>query len=56
MLHQAIDAARSFRPFTEAQRTALLCKTEQVARAGEFELYKTNHCFDGTYHKPEWLD
>jgi hypothetical protein len=55
VLHQAIDAARSFRPFTQAECAALLAKTEQAARAGEFELYKTSHRFDGTYQHPEWL-
>jgi hypothetical protein len=34
---------------------ALLAKTAPAAQTGEFELYKTSHHFDGTYHNPQWL-
>ena len=26
-----------------------------VAAQGRFELFRTNHDFDGTYHNPRWL-
>jgi len=26
-----------------------------VAAQGQFELFRTNHDFDGTYHNPRWL-
>ena len=55
ILQQALDAARSFRPLTSDQLTALLAKSAKAAKAGEFELYKTSHNFDGTFHNPQWL-
>jgi predicted aldo/keto reductase-like oxidoreductase len=55
ILQQALDAARSFRPFDEKELSALLTKTARAARSGEFELYKTSHHFDGTYQNPQWL-
>jgi predicted aldo/keto reductase-like oxidoreductase len=54
-LQQALKAAKSFRPMSSTEVTALLAKTETVARNGEFELYKTTNQFDGTAHNPEWL-
>ena len=55
VLHQALDAARSFKPMSSEQIAALLAKTSQAAIKGEYELYKTSHNFDGTYHNPQWL-
>jgi len=55
ILQQALDAARSFRPFDSSQAAALLAKTVKAAEAGQFELYKTTHHFDGTYANPQWL-
>jgi uncharacterized protein len=55
VLQQAIDAARSFKPMSKGEVTALLAKTSSASAKGEFELYKTSHHFDGTYHNPEWL-
>ena len=55
ILQQALDAARSFRPLSSEQLTALLAKTAKAAQAGEFERYKTSHNFDGTFHNPQWL-
>jgi predicted aldo/keto reductase-like oxidoreductase len=55
ILDQALDAARSFRALSEKEVTALREKTAKAAQAGEFELYKTSHHFDGTYQNPEWL-
>jgi aryl-alcohol dehydrogenase-like predicted oxidoreductase len=54
-LQQALDAARSFKPLTPAETAALLARTEQAARDGQFELYKNTHNFDGTIHNPQWL-
>ncbi len=45
-VQQALDAARSFKP---------LSRTEQAARNGQFEGYKTTNNFDGTAHNPQWL-
>ena len=55
ILEQALNAARSFRPMDQAQVASLLAKTTKVAQNGQFELYKTSHQFDGTYHNPQWL-
>jgi hypothetical protein len=38
-----------------SQVAALLAKTAKAAEAGQFELYKTSHQFDGTYANPQWL-
>jgi predicted aldo/keto reductase-like oxidoreductase len=55
ILQQALDAARSFHPLDSSQVAALLAKTAKAAEAGQFELYKTSHQFDGTYANPQWL-
>ena len=55
ILQQALDVARSFHPMSKEQVSALLAKTAQAAKSGEFELYKTSHQFDGTYQNPQWL-
>jgi uncharacterized protein len=55
ILHQALEAARSFRPLSQEQIAAILSKTETVAKAGEYEPYKTSTQFDGTGHNPQWL-
>jgi aryl-alcohol dehydrogenase-like predicted oxidoreductase len=55
ILEQALKAARSFRPLTKAEVSDLLGKTSELAQGGRFELYKTSHDFDGTYHNPQWL-
>jgi predicted aldo/keto reductase-like oxidoreductase len=55
ILDQAIDAAKTFKPMTEAAVSGLLAKTKQAAANGEFELFKTSQHFDSTAHHPEWL-
>ena len=55
ILQQALRAARSFQPMNSSQVAALLTKTSKAAEAGQFELYKTTHNFDGTYANPRWL-
>jgi predicted aldo/keto reductase-like oxidoreductase len=55
ILRQALQAARSFQPMDSAQVAVLLAKTAKAAEAGQFELYKTSHHFDGTVANPEWL-
>lgn len=55
ILEQALQAARTFRPLSQAQVAALLAKTAAVARDGKYERYKTSHHFDGTYQNPQWL-
>jgi len=55
ILQQALQAVRSFQPMDSSQVNALLAKTSKAAEAGQFELYKTSHQFDGTYANPQWL-
>jgi predicted aldo/keto reductase-like oxidoreductase len=55
ILQQALQAARSFQPMSSSQAAALLAKTAKAAEAGQFELYKTTHQFDGTVANPQWL-
>jgi aryl-alcohol dehydrogenase-like predicted oxidoreductase len=55
ILQQALQAARSFQPMTASEVSALLTKTAKAAEAGQFELYKTSHHFDGTFANPQWL-
>jgi hypothetical protein len=55
VLQQALQAARDFKPLDETQRAALLAKTAEAAKNGQYELYKTSHNFDGTVHNPQWL-
>ena len=55
VLNQALQTARSFQPLSASEVKELLAKTAEAAQSGKFELYKTSHNFDGTYHHPEWL-
>ena len=55
ILDQALEAARTFKPLTEAEVASLLSRTAAAAREGKYELYKTTAHFDGTAHKPEML-
>ena len=54
-LEQALEAARTFEPMTQAQVDALLAKTAGAATRGEFEPFKTTSIFDATATHPEWL-
>lgn len=55
ILHQALEAARSFKPMSSSEVAQLLAKTDTAAKNGEFERYKISHDFDGTYQNPQWL-
>ena len=54
-LEQAVTAARTFEPLTDQERAELLTRTEQSARRGAFELFKTTSIYDATASNPEWL-
>ena len=54
-LDQACEAARTFRPWSDTELTALLSKTAKAAARGEFEPFKTSSIFDGTAQNPAWL-
>ncbi|HEY1379150.1 MAG TPA: aldo/keto reductase [Gemmataceae bacterium] len=55
ILDQAFEAARTFRPMTEAEVGAILAKTAKAAARGEFEPFKTTSVFDATASHPDWL-
>src|SRR5256886_14968348 len=55
VLEQALHAARTFRPLSEAAVAALLERTAHAGRDGKYELYKTTHHLDGTNQNPESL-
>lgn len=55
ILDQALEAARTFKPMSEEEVAALLAKTTQAAKTGQFELFKTSSHFDSTAHNPQWL-
>lgn len=54
-LDQALEAARTFRPMSDAEVNALRAKTVKAASKGAFELFKTTSIFDATATNPEWL-
>jgi uncharacterized protein len=55
ILNQALEAARTFKPMSEAELAGLLDRTSAAAQEGKYELYKTTANFDGTAHKPQFL-
>jgi aryl-alcohol dehydrogenase-like predicted oxidoreductase len=54
-LHQALEAARTFKPLTETQLSALLLKTRAAALTGKLEPFKTTADFDGTAQNTSWM-
>jgi predicted aldo/keto reductase-like oxidoreductase len=54
-LEQGLQAARSFRPLTQADLASLSSRTAAAGRDGQFEPFKTSNEFDGTAHNPQWL-
>jgi uncharacterized protein len=55
ILDQAIEAARTFKPLTQAEIDSLLDRTKVAASEGKFELFKITSHFDGTAANPKWL-
>jgi predicted aldo/keto reductase-like oxidoreductase len=55
ILDQAINAAKTFKPMSEAQIVELLSRTAEAASTGKYELFKTTPRFDGTAQNPKWL-
>jgi len=55
ILDQALEAARTFKPLSQAQVASLLERTRVAAQNGKYELYKTSSHFDGTAHRPQVL-
>lgn len=55
ILDQAFEAARTFKPMTEAEVIAILGKTREAAMNGKYELFKISTHFDGTIKNPQWM-
>ncbi len=55
ILDQAFEAARTFKPFSDAELQALLARTREAASRGEYEPFKTSSIYDGTAANPKWL-
>jgi predicted aldo/keto reductase-like oxidoreductase len=55
LLDQALEAARTFKPMSQEEVSALLARTADAAAAGRYEPFKTTTGYDGTVHNPQWL-
>jgi predicted aldo/keto reductase-like oxidoreductase len=55
LLQQALDAARSFRPMSNVQRSALLARTAKEVGEGDYEPWKSGTAYDATSRNPHWL-
>ncbi len=55
ILDQAFEAARTFKPFSDAELQALLARTREAALRGQYEPFKTSSVYDGTAANPKWL-
>jgi hypothetical protein len=55
LLDQAFAAVKSFKPLNEAEVGTLISKTQEVAKSGKYELFKTTSHFDTTARHPDWL-
>jgi uncharacterized protein len=55
ILDQALEAVRTYKPFSEQALTALLDKTRVAGSKGVAERYKTTWEYDGTTQNPHWL-
>jgi aryl-alcohol dehydrogenase-like predicted oxidoreductase len=54
-LDQAFEAARTFRPLSQSELSALLNKTREAALSGKYETFKTTTRQDGTARNPQWM-
>jgi len=55
ILEQALQAARTFRPISQAEVDELLSRTAKFGVRGRFEPFKTTQLHDGTTYNPQWL-
>lgn len=54
-LDEAIDQAKTFKPLTQDQVSAILDKAAKAAAKGKYERFKTTTNHDSTAHSPQWL-
>lgn len=55
ILRDNVALARDFEPLSDEERAELLARTEDAARHGGYELFKTSQRYDGTARNPHWL-
>lgn len=55
ILQQALEAAKSYSPMSEEQRSALLARTAKAAERGDHQPWKTGTAYDATSRNPHWL-
>src|SRR5215203_2389242 len=55
VLDQAFEAVRTFPDVKKKDIDAILKKTKEAAKRGEFEPFKTSSIFDGTAKNPDWI-
>lgn len=55
ILDQAFEAVRTFKDVEKKDIDAILAKTEEVAKRGKYEPFKTSSIFDGTAQHLSWL-
>ncbi len=55
ILQQALEAAKTFKPLSNAQLADIRQRTAVAASEGKFELFKTTPHFDSTAQNPKWL-
>ncbi|MGH9659997.1 MAG: aldo/keto reductase, partial [Bryobacteraceae bacterium] len=52
-LKQDIALARNFKPFSDAEKAALVARVKDVAGDGRHELFKSTKIFDGPHHRKQ---
>jgi predicted aldo/keto reductase-like oxidoreductase len=55
ILDQALQAAKTFVPLGLTEMQTLLERTQEAAKLGRYERFKTDTPFDSTAHSPQWL-
>jgi aryl-alcohol dehydrogenase-like predicted oxidoreductase len=54
-IDQAFEVAKTFKPMTAAQQSALAAKVHDAAMTGKYEMFKTGTQFDGTARNTQWM-
>ena len=52
-LKQNVAIARDFKPYTAAEKAALLARTKDEATDGRHELFKSSKAFDSAFHRKQ---
>jgi hypothetical protein len=55
LLDQAFEAVKQFKPMDEVEVGRLISKTQDLAKNGKYELFKTTSHFDTTARHADWL-